>query len=97
MILPFDCAPAQLIDSPLTAPVLPLVRLRGPVEPDERDEPGLVIRSSVNELDYIVRVEAHGSWIAVIVDYQPLHDGVGYGFNADHAQPDEQDPDVLQG
>ena len=97
MILPFGCAPAQLIDSPLTAPVLLLVRLRGPVEPDERDEPGLVVRSSVNELDYIVRVEAHGSWIAVIVDNVPLHYGVGYGFNADHAQPDEQDPDVPQG
>lgn len=97
MISPIDLAPAQLIDSPLTAPVLLLVRLRGPVKPDERDEPGLVVRSSVNKLDYIVRVEAQRSRIAVIVDYVPLHYRVRDGFNADHAQPDEQDPDVPQG
>ena len=95
--MPFSPASAQLIDGPLAAPVLPLVCLGWPVEPNERDKPGLVICGSVNKLEYIMRIEAHLRWIAIIVDYISLHNGVGDGFKADHAQPDEQDPNVFQG
>ena len=88
---------AQLIDGPLAAPVLPLVRLGWPVEPDEWDEPGLVVRGAVDELDDVVRVEAHVMRVTVTVGEAPLYDGVGNGLKADHAHPDEQDPDVFQG